>query len=78
MHLQTIRTNIDDRLSPDFDGLAIIDWEDWRPIYERNFDTKLIYKTASEDKVRAEHPEWNPEEVKKEAERQFTLAARYM
>lgn len=28
-------------------GLAVIDWEEWRPLWDRNWGTKRIYQTLS-------------------------------
>ncbi len=33
---------------PSARGLAVIDWEEWRPIWIRNWDTKAIYKSQSQ------------------------------
>ncbi|KAK7915900.1 hypothetical protein WMY93_011661 [Mugilogobius chulae] len=42
-------------------GLAVIDWEEWRPLWIRNWDTKDIYRKHSKDLVRQKNPTW-PEE----------------
>ncbi|XP_018428072.1 PREDICTED: hyaluronidase-1-like [Nanorana parkeri] len=61
--------------SPDFEGVAVIDWEDWRPLWDRNWDKKDIYRERSRELVREEHPEWPAEEVLLEAKREFEEAA---
>ena len=35
-----------------YDGLAIIDWERWDPVWERNWDSRKVYQTESIGKVR--------------------------
>ncbi|XP_026569890.1 hyaluronidase-4-like [Pseudonaja textilis] len=48
MHLQKANQDINYYI-PDknFTGLAVIDWEHWRPQWERNWNTKNIYKRQS-------------------------------
>jgi len=28
----------------DFQGIGVIDWESWRPVFDRNWDTLSIYR----------------------------------
>ncbi|EFO17241.2 hypothetical protein LOAG_11260, partial [Loa loa] len=47
-HLSKVRSDIDKAIpNTNFDGLAIIDYEDWRPLWEHNWYTKRIYRNAS-------------------------------
>lgn len=68
-----IRTYIPDR---DFQGLAVVDWESWRPIWERNWDSKQVYWRGSKALVRARHPDWSPEQVEAKARVEFEEAGR--
>ena len=78
-HLQKVVNDIDELIPlSNFTGLGIIDWEAWRPLWERNWDAKLIYQQLSEKLVEKQHPSWNLDKVKVEAERQFDAAARNM
>ncbi|KAM8930287.1 hyaluronidase-2-like [Pelodytes ibericus] len=58
------------------DGLAVIDWEEWRPIWIRNWQNKDVYRQASRDLVSSRHPTWKLEKVGKEAQYEFENAAR--
>ncbi|XP_043833555.1 hyaluronidase-1 isoform X3 [Dromiciops gliroides] len=60
----------------DFKGVGVIDWEEWRPIWAMNWDSKKIYQEHSLDLVREKHPDWPPFLVKKVAKKQFEDAAR--
>ena len=60
---------------PHYRGLAIIDWEGWRPMWHRNFDSKLIYQSRSIDIVQEKHPEWSMAKQIEEAKRQFERSA---
>lgn len=60
----------------DFEGLAVIDWEAWRPVWERNWDSKQVYWKASKELVWAQHQDWDPERVNATAKQEFELHAR--
>ncbi|XP_009889556.1 PREDICTED: hyaluronidase-1 [Charadrius vociferus] len=62
--------------SPAYDGLAVIDWEKWRPLWVRNWASMDIYRQKSEELVRQQHPQWTPDLVKKVAQQQFEQSAR--
>ncbi|XP_072529549.1 hyaluronidase PH-20-like [Salminus brasiliensis] len=60
-------------------GLAIIDWEDWRPLWERNWGSKRIYRTLSVSYARHRNPSLPMGLVVSLAKRRFQSAAkRYM
>ncbi|XP_027692992.1 hyaluronidase-1-like [Vombatus ursinus] len=61
---------------PDFKGVVVIDWEEWRPIWATNWDSKKIYQEHSLDLVRERHPDWHPFRVEEVAKKQFERAAR--
>ncbi|XP_068172507.1 hyaluronidase-like [Antennarius striatus] len=60
----------------DFRGLAVVDWESWRPVWERNWSEKRVYWLGSEALVRAKHPDWSPQQVADAARLEFEDAAR--
>ncbi|XP_061197624.1 hyaluronidase-1-like [Saccostrea echinata] len=64
--------------SKHFDGKGVIDWESWRPIYERNSyePDKLIYMKESKKLVQTLHPTWNSSMVDKMAKQMFEESAR--
>ncbi|KAK2534533.1 Hyal1 [Columba livia] len=62
--------------SPAYSGLAVIDWEKWRPLWIRNWDSMDIYRQKSEELVWQQHPQWSPELVNKTAKQQFEHSAR--
>ncbi|NXM66173.1 HYAL1 protein, partial [Serilophus lunatus] len=62
--------------NPDYDGLAVIDWEKWRPLWSRNWGSMEIYQQKSEELVQQQHPQWPSEKVKEVAEQQFEESAR--
>ncbi|NWS78117.1 HYAL1 protein, partial [Crotophaga sulcirostris] len=62
--------------SPDYDGLAVIDWESWRPVWARNWDSMNIYQQKSEQLVRQQHPQWSPRKVEEAAKQEFEESAR--
>ena len=80
-HLKKVEDDIKAFIpDPDFSGYGIIDYEAWRPVFDRNWGKKTIYREKSEDKVRKDHPEssdWTKEKVTIEARKEFEEAARY-
>ncbi|KAJ8394865.1 hypothetical protein AAFF_G00042200 [Aldrovandia affinis] len=62
--------------SPDFQGLAVVDWESWRPLWIRNWDSKRMYWDGSRALVLAKHPDWAPALVDEEAQKEFEAAGR--
>uniref|UniRef100_G3N8P7 Hyaluronidase n=1 Tax=Gasterosteus aculeatus TaxID=69293 RepID=G3N8P7_GASAC len=57
-------------------GLAVIDWEEWRPLWVRNWETKDVYRSYSREFVRQKNPTWPPEQVGKVALQEFEMSAR--
>ncbi|XP_029108222.1 hyaluronidase-1 isoform X2 [Scleropages formosus] len=76
-HLEGAKADIVAGLpNADFRGLAVVDWESWRPLWLRNWDSKRVYREGSRALVQAQHPDWKPEQVDGEAQRLFEKAAR--
>ncbi|XP_061688847.1 hyaluronidase-2 [Syngnathoides biaculeatus] len=61
---------------PSAKGLAVIDWEEWRPLWIRNWEAKDIYRRNSRDLVRLKNPTWPPERVFKVAMQEFEMSAK--
>ncbi|XP_039971811.1 hyaluronidase-2 isoform X2 [Xiphias gladius] len=61
---------------PEAKGLAVIDWEEWRPLWIRNWDIKDIYRKKSREMVSKKNPNWTPEQVGRVAQQEFELSAR--
>ncbi|TNN83986.1 Hyaluronidase-1 [Liparis tanakae] len=70
---QNIRTLIPDN---DFQGLAVVDWESWRPAWERNWDSKQVYQLKSKALVKSRHPDWSPPQVDAAARLEFESGGR--
>lgn len=54
-HLARAAGDIRRLLRPAFRGLAVVDWEEWRPLWAQNWGAKRIYRVASEQWVRDRH-----------------------
>ncbi|XP_067854423.1 hyaluronidase-4-like [Heptranchias perlo] len=62
-----------------YKGLAVIDWEEWRPQWVRNWGNKAIYRQKSQELVQARYPNWLPQRVLKQAQWEFdTTAKKFM
>lgn len=74
-HLQEYKIAVDD-LIPDVNnnGLAIIDFESWRPIFRQNFGSLAPYKDLSFQIERDRHPFWTKSRQQQEAENRFEVA----
>uniref|UniRef100_A0A673C2F9 Hyaluronidase n=1 Tax=Sphaeramia orbicularis TaxID=375764 RepID=A0A673C2F9_9TELE len=57
-------------------GLAVIDWEEWRPLWERNWGTKRIYQTLSVAHVMQTNRSLTVEQATEKAKQRFQVAAR--
>uniref|UniRef100_A0A4W5RQ82 Hyaluronidase n=1 Tax=Hucho hucho TaxID=62062 RepID=A0A4W5RQ82_9TELE len=75
-HLALAQTQISALLRTGFSGLAVIDWEEWRPLWVRDFGIKLEYRRLSKKLVRGEHPELTKQEVNSLARKEFERGAR--
>lgn len=76
-HLKKMTKDIVKKIpDPHYSGLAVIDWEGWRPTWDRNFDSKRIYQSRSLDLVQEKYPEWPMEEQIQEAKKEFERKAR--
>lgn len=77
LHLAQVEQDIDS-LIPDsnFAGLAVIDFQAWRPLFRQNFDELGIYQTQSVEEVRKKHPDWKDGQLQKEAAAEFNSGAR--
>lgn len=76
-HLRQAARDVQDAL-PDasYGGLAVIDWESWRPLWVRDWGSMDVYRQRSEELVRQQHPEWPSSLVEKMAQQQYEEAAR--
>ncbi|XP_023559196.1 hyaluronidase PH-20 [Octodon degus] len=58
-HLDKARQDILFYMPTDSVGLAIIDWEEWRPTWARNWKPKDIYRNKSIELVQQQNPQFN-------------------
>ncbi|XP_074861511.1 hyaluronidase-1 isoform X2 [Carettochelys insculpta] len=76
-HLHQARADIAAAIpEPGFRGLAVIDWESWRPVWARNWDALELNREKSEELVRGRHPDWPPAKVAEVAQGEFEQSAR--
>ncbi|XP_076356588.1 hyaluronidase-1-like [Tachypleus tridentatus] len=76
-HLEKAKNDIETKIpSKDFDGLAVIDWESWRPVWEYNWGGFQQYQTISRELVKEQHPNWSVEEVDEKAAAEWEEAAK--
>ncbi|XP_074554911.1 hyaluronidase PH-20-like [Halichoeres trimaculatus] len=57
-------------------GLSVIDWEEWRPLWGRNWGAKRIYQTLSVAHVKQGNQSLTDEQATKIAKQQFQVAAK--
>ena len=76
-HYEKAIRDINDAIpDKDFSGYAVIDWENWRPVYDRNWSGMRRYQRRSVELVREKHKDWSDEKLKVEAKFQFEKSAR--
>uniref|UniRef100_A0A3B4TS15 Hyaluronidase n=1 Tax=Seriola dumerili TaxID=41447 RepID=A0A3B4TS15_SERDU len=54
-------------------GLAVIDWEEWRPLWDRNWGTKKIYQTLSVAHVMKTNRSLTMQQATEKAKQQFQV-----
>lgn len=72
-HLELFLQQINNKLIPDekFSGVAIIDFEHWRPVWNENFGSLLPYRKVSRTIEQNTHPFWNEKQIEKESSTRF-------
>lgn len=75
-HLEKIPKGLQKYINePTAKGLAVFDWEEWRPLWIRNWNAKNIYREQSKKLIAEKHPSWTAEHVTKVAQQDFELSA---
>jgi hyaluronoglucosaminidase len=76
LHLKQFEIDVD-RFIPNktFDGLAVIDFECWRPTFRQNFGDLKIYRDLTLLEVNKKHPSWSRDQVEAQAKIIFESAA---
>lgn len=75
-HLSLTVTQTSGSLQPNFTGVAVIDWEEWQPLWKRNIGTKMEYRRQSRLLVRQERPNLSERAITSLARQQFEESAR--
>ncbi|XP_060100382.1 hyaluronidase-4-like [Heteronotia binoei] len=74
-HLTKAKTDINQFIPMrKFRGLAVIDWENWRPQWDRNWGNKTIYRNKSLELVRQRYPQWSEDKIRRVAKNEFEKA----
>ncbi|XP_069500222.1 hyaluronidase-3-like [Ambystoma mexicanum] len=75
-HLSQISLDTRESLDADFQGLAVVDWEEWRPLWNQNWGPKKVYQRASKEWVIGKFPHLPIEKANYLAKLEFEKAAR--
>lgn len=75
-HLSLAVTQMSSLLRPNFTGLAVIDWEEWNPLWDRNFGAKMRYRRLSKLLARQERPDLSDKAITSLARQRFEESAR--
>ena len=80
LHLELTKQHIESVITdPEFDGLAIFDFEEWTPVFEDNDSDGnwhgKRYQDYSVALVKAKHPSWATAKVAAKAKAEFEAAA---
>ncbi|XP_053409432.1 hyaluronidase PH-20-like [Nycticebus coucang] len=75
-HLDKASNDIINYMPTDSVGLAIIDWEEWRPTWARNWKPKDIYKNQSIELVQQQNIQLSFQQATKIAKAEFEKAAK--
>lgn len=77
LHLQVFKETLESLIpNENFDGIGVIDFESWRPIYRQNFGTLEPYKDLSLEIEKQNHPFWSKSKLEMEAAQRFETAGR--
>ena len=60
----------------DYGGIGLLDWEEWKPIFSENWDSRKIYQNASINLVKQDHPDWPYDKLYSVAKETFEQAAK--
>ncbi|XP_011301680.1 hyaluronidase-like [Fopius arisanus] len=75
-HLDLFKIHVNEQLSDNFEGVAVIDFESWRPIYRQNWASLAPYRDLSVSIERKRHPWWSVKSINEMAIRRFEEAGR--
>ncbi|XP_007531750.2 hyaluronidase PH-20-like [Erinaceus europaeus] len=75
-HLEKAKTDIYLYLPVDDVGLAVIDWQEWRPLWSRNWDIKNIYRQMSIQLVQNQTSGLNARTINNTAKMNFETAGK--
>lgn len=76
LHLKRFEIDVD-RFIPNktFDGVAVIDFECWRPSFRQNFGDLKVYRDLTVLDVMKKHPSWSRDQIEAQAKIIFETAA---
>lgn len=76
LHLRQLEIDID-RFIPNrtFDGIAVIDFERWRPTFRQNFGDLKVYKDLTLLDIQKKHPNWSRDQIESQGKMIFEIAA---
>ncbi|KAM8980828.1 hyaluronidase-1 [Sarcophilus harrisii] len=76
-HLEKSKEDIKNAIrSAKFHGLAVIDWEEWRPQWERNWGSKNVYRIQALNHVKNSHKDWPEIKLQAMAKQEYESAAK--
>lgn len=75
LHLSKASYQINHILKPGFSGLAVVDWEQWYPLWDGNFGQRQIYREFSLTWVHNLYPYLDPQQLLQKAKTSFEKAA---
>ncbi|XP_069852772.1 hyaluronidase-4-like [Dipodomys merriami] len=58
------------------EGLIVIDWENWKPQWDRNWGNRIIFRNHSLALTRRQNPDWSDSEVRAAARQEFESAGK--
>ncbi|MCI4381868.1 hypothetical protein PGIGA_G00256830 [Pangasianodon gigas] len=74
--LQKAKKEFNQYIPSSIPGLAVLDWEEWFPLFDRNADLREIYKALSINYTLQQNPSLTSKQATVKAKEQFEKAAR--